>query len=245
MVVGGPPQATIVLLHGIFTSGGSWTPLINDLSRAHRVVTIDLPGHGALAAEPFILERAAQHVAATVRELGGDPPVLVGWSLGGLVAMEVLATEPGLARGLVLTGASFEPGRFLRSPMKLGLALLSHLPGAFANGVGRLVSRILLGRTVAEALFSGGAYVPQGLAALAELPDSGFAERLAAFGGPVLILNGSRDLVARSGVRQFGRIPSVTCRTIRRAGHILPLQRRDEFSRELLRFSGDCLRPAG
>ena len=96
---GDPP---LLLIHGWGASRGVFAPLIHATSGAHRVVAVDLPGHGesdAPAQEPSV-EAFADDVARVMSALGLDRPVLIGHSLGGLVALELAAR--GLARALVV-----------------------------------------------------------------------------------------------------------------------------------------------
>ena len=209
------------------------------LSTKYRVVAVDLPGHGDLADVGFTLEGAADRVAQVLTAIDGEAPVLVGWSLGGFVAMEVAARRPASVRGLVLTGASFEPSRYLNPVVRIGVRLLSYSPRRPSAKVWRLLG---LSRRAQEArdisvLFSSGAFIPQGMRALATLPGFGFADRVRTYAGPTLVLNGSRDWVARSQQQVFCKAsPLGQVRVLDRAGHHAPLQRPNEFSRSVIEF---------
>lgn len=86
---------SIVLVHGITESSAAWAPVTELLARDHRVVTLDLRGHGASGtAERYDLEAMAGDVAAVVAELGLDRPHLVGHSLGGIVVSAAGAALP-------------------------------------------------------------------------------------------------------------------------------------------------------
>ena len=55
---------TVVLVHGLGSDANHWLPVARDLARDHRVVLIELPGHGlAPMARPFTLEQAMQNLA--------------------------------------------------------------------------------------------------------------------------------------------------------------------------------------
>ena len=103
---------TVVLVHGLGSRATHWLPVARDLARDHRVVLVDLPGHG-LAAMP-----AALTLDAAVAELDraivaqvpdGEPVVLVGHSVGGLVAAGEALAHPGRLRGLVLVETALRP----------------------------------------------------------------------------------------------------------------------------------------
>jgi pimeloyl-[acyl-carrier protein] methyl ester esterase len=94
----------LVLLHGWALHGGMWGPWLDDLARHARVHLVDLPGHGHSdwSAGRGSLSELARAVHGCV------PPgsVLLGWSLGGMVALELARQDPGLAGALVLVATT-------------------------------------------------------------------------------------------------------------------------------------------
>ncbi len=85
----GEPAA--VLLHGWCCDRGTMTPLADHLARGRRVISVDLRGHGesSPAAGDCSIQALASDVVAVSRALGVVAPLLVGHSLGALVALEV------------------------------------------------------------------------------------------------------------------------------------------------------------
>ena len=80
----GPP---LVLLHGWAMHSGLWGPLVAQLAAGFRVHAVDLPGHGHSAAvAPYALDRVTAAVAARFED-EADRLTVIGWSLGGAVAM--------------------------------------------------------------------------------------------------------------------------------------------------------------
>jgi 3-oxoadipate enol-lactonase len=104
--VQGPPGApTLVLIHGLtMTSDLNWFGAFRELGRHFRVVAMDLRGHGRglPAGWGFRLEDCADDVAALVRTLGLRQVIVVGYSMGGLVAQLVWRRHRPLVKGLVL-----------------------------------------------------------------------------------------------------------------------------------------------
>lgn len=81
-------MADLVLVHGITESKASWDPLVQPLSSQHRVLAIDLPGHGAASRNaPFDLMTMATDALGEMNTAGFAPErsVLIGHSLGGTV----------------------------------------------------------------------------------------------------------------------------------------------------------------
>ena len=100
----------IALVHGLGSRAEHWLPAARLLARHHRVVLVDLPGHGQSAMpQPFSLERAAQALDLALKREGPQPLVLVGHSLGGLVAAAEACDHPGRVRALVLVETALRP----------------------------------------------------------------------------------------------------------------------------------------
>ena len=103
----GPP---LVLVHGITQSARTWDPLMDALQAAHRVVRLDLRGHGA-SSNGARYEPAdfAADVHAVVSEEGLVEPLLVGHSLGGIVVTAYASTYGG-CRGVVNVDQTLQLG---------------------------------------------------------------------------------------------------------------------------------------
>jgi len=101
----------LVLLHGWGLHGGIFGSLAAALGAAHRVTLLDLPGHGHSPLEPPFhdLDTLACAVAA---DLPGAC-TLVGWSLGGLVALRLASMRIPQVRRLVLVATT---PRFVAGP---------------------------------------------------------------------------------------------------------------------------------
>jgi pimeloyl-ACP methyl ester carboxylesterase len=95
-----------VLVHGVTSSSRTWWRVGPALAeRGYRVLAVDLRGHGSSPRPAAALSLAdlATDVAETVEAAAGSPvDLLVGHSLGALVALELVAARPGFARRLVV-----------------------------------------------------------------------------------------------------------------------------------------------
>ncbi len=100
----GPP---LVLLHGWAMSSAVFAEVMPQLAESHRVLALDLPGHG-LSDSPAIytLNGLADDVAAWLVAVGIDRCALLGWSLGGQIAMQLTADRPQLAARLLLISST-------------------------------------------------------------------------------------------------------------------------------------------
>jgi len=98
----------LILLHGGLGSGEMFGPILPQLTERHQVVAVDLQGHGRTADidRPVDVRLMADDIAALIDYLGLDRPDIVGYSLGGGVALHTAAKYPAKARRLVAVSAN-------------------------------------------------------------------------------------------------------------------------------------------
>ena len=115
----------LLFLHGTGCDASDWTRVIKRLPRERRCIALDFRGHGrsTVPTEPFTLSCLANDVLHLVDHLGIQEWMMVGHSLGGMVAMEI-ARRSSRVVGLVLlegwtslssAGSAFDAGRFYGS----------------------------------------------------------------------------------------------------------------------------------
>jgi pimeloyl-ACP methyl ester carboxylesterase len=97
----------LVLLHGGLGSGEMFGPLLPALAERHQVIAVDLQGHGRTADidRPLDVRLMADDVAALIDHLGLDKPDVVGYSLGGGVALRTAVQHPDKVGRLVAASA--------------------------------------------------------------------------------------------------------------------------------------------
>ncbi len=106
----GAGSPAFVFVHGFACDRQAWAPQVADLSRDHRCINIDLRGRGESAAvPPFDVVTAADDVASVIRELDIGPAVVVGHSLGGVVALVLNERHPELVLGTVIGDSPVSP----------------------------------------------------------------------------------------------------------------------------------------
>lgn len=108
-VVGDPDNPPVLLLHGIGRSLEDWDPQYEPLSARYRVIAVDVPGFGFSDRPdgPITLSTFAKGALAAVDALGEDRPLhIVGNSLGGAIALQILATRPERVASLALINSA-------------------------------------------------------------------------------------------------------------------------------------------
>lgn len=101
----GPPEApVIVLLHGFACSIHWWNGITPLLARSHRVIRIDLLGHGGSAKprDGYSVDHRAELVQQALARVGVEHALVVGHSMGGAVATALVERAPALVDALVL-----------------------------------------------------------------------------------------------------------------------------------------------
>jgi pimeloyl-ACP methyl ester carboxylesterase len=149
----GPP---LLLLHGAYMTADMMAPLAAGLGRTRRVIVPEQQGHGrtADADRPITYEQMADDTAALAQSLEIGQADVVGYSMGGAIALQLAIRHPGLVRRLVVASAgyrydgmpaeaiamfpSISPEMFAGSPIESEYQRLAPNPGDFPNLVEKL-----------------------------------------------------------------------------------------------------------
>jgi pimeloyl-ACP methyl ester carboxylesterase len=120
--VEGPEDAPpVVFVHGIIGARSTWHDISADLATDHRTYCIDLRGHGgSTKGGPYDIEHYTDDLIAFLEGVIGEPAVLVGHSLGGVVSAETIMRRPDLVSRALLedppmflaSGSDFESSMF-------------------------------------------------------------------------------------------------------------------------------------
>jgi pimeloyl-ACP methyl ester carboxylesterase len=154
----------VVLLHGSFmTITNNWTRWIGELSKTRKVIAVEMQGHGRTADidRDFSYDHLADDVAALLDHLKINQADLIGYSMGGGIAMQVAIRHPEKVRRVVSISAFFRHDgvvkealdafakmnaeMFKGSPLETEYKKLSPTPDEFARFVPRVLSMSLKG----------------------------------------------------------------------------------------------------
>ncbi len=149
----------VVLLHGAFmTIPNNWTGWIGELSKTRKVIAVEMQGHGRTAdiERDFSYENLADDVAALLDYLKIPSADLIGYSMGGGVAMLCAIRHPEKVGKVVSISAVFRQDGWVKgaldafpqltaevfkgSPVETGYKKLSPTPDEFPNFVKRVVA---------------------------------------------------------------------------------------------------------
>ncbi|NNF56976.1 MAG: 2-succinyl-6-hydroxy-2,4-cyclohexadiene-1-carboxylate synthase [Rhodothermaceae bacterium] len=99
----------VLLLHGFLGRGTDWDPVASQLAPTFRLWAPDLPGHGratALPAEAYTMDGAAEALVATLDTAAVGRAAVVGYSMGGRLALHFALRHPARVARLILLSAS-------------------------------------------------------------------------------------------------------------------------------------------
>src|SRR5258706_1144549 len=240
-------RSPLVFLHGLGGGHHAWDRQLPYFSAlGHPSHAWDRPGYGHSATvEPYDLERIALSLQRLIESLGGEPVVLVGHSMGGLIAQEAYARFPHLVKALALcfTSAAFVgDSNFARDFVAKRLGPLDQ---------GRSMAD--LAATVLPAM-RGSKSDPEGLALaeriMAGIPPDTYRsavhllttfdrrEQLPGIAVPARLIAGSDDQTAPASImkRMAEKIPGADYVLLERCGHLGPLEQPDAFNAALEGF---------
>jgi len=222
----------LLLIHGTGGDGSSWDSLVPLLADRYRVIAYDRRGYGRSHAAHAEDARAILDERAP-----GEAALVVGWSAGSIVALELAALHPSRVRGLVLLEPPlWEKKAFAPSLMAAMVRVLWHSarkrPRDAAAAFFRTVTRYRDGGNGFDALAPALRERLLGHAddVLAEL-RAGTGEaltpaRLRAIGCPVTLVLGGRSLplFAQQGAKLAAAMPSLRTVTVAAASHLMMLE---------------------
>jgi pimeloyl-[acyl-carrier protein] methyl ester esterase len=236
----------LVLLHGWGLNLRVWDGLVRELASSFRIITVDLPGHGRSGWNPKARTPAEQawQVHATLASLSNRYSLL-GWSLGGQIALDLAAAVPGSVERLVLVATT---PRFVASadwPYGMPATALERMATQLRTNYKRTVSEFLelqvRGSAASEkvladlnaSLFTHGESHPKALVTdLATLENSDLRPMLNLVRTPTLVISGQYDRVTLPAASRAlaDALPDAKYVEIRRAAHAPFLSHTAEFA---------------
>ncbi len=244
----------IVLLHCFTCALDWWDGMMPMLAREHRVVALDLLGHGG-SEKPgsgYSMPDQAALVAGAIERLGVRGADVVGHSLGGTVAVALAEASPDLVDRVVIidmpSGADngslgflaeitfapvlgqalwrIKPDFAVRDGLEVAFAPGFEIPDAFVEDVKRMTFT---------------SYDDSAAEEMDYVEEESLGERMGRIGKPLLVIMGAEEQIVddpRLGLREYERtVPGVRTKLIRGAGHSPNVEKPAETANLVLGFA--------
>ena len=257
----GKGSTTIVLVHGLASNGGFWRKNIGPLSQNARVIAVDLPGYGKSdkGVYPYTMSFYADIISGLLKQLNVEKVVYVGHSMGGQIGIHFALRHVDQLTQLILAApAGLEPfsrgdGDWLKSVMTIDFVkktpedrIRTNLAMNFYeynDSFEWMVEERV--RMAKAADFEDFCYAV--VRSVHGMLDEPTTKRLKEITVPTHLIFGENDGLIPNPILHGGRsadvakigtdaIPNVTLTMIPHAGHMLQLERSEEFNTAVLGF---------
>ena len=235
----------MLLIHGLGSSGRDWEPQISHLTRHFQVITVYLRGHGRSGKPPgpYTMSIFAEDVAGLLEELDACPAHILGISLGGMVAFQLVLDRPDLVRKMVV----------VNSVPELAPRGIKDLLGYWQRlAIVRLFGMEKMGRVLAERFFTEADqeplrelfvkrwaenHPPSYRAALKAAYGWSVLERLGEIKVPTLVVGADGDYFPTAEKEIYtALIPGAELVVVENSKHALPAEKPEEFNRLVSEF---------
>ena len=247
----------VLLLHGAGASAHSWAPLVPHLADRHRVIALDLPGHGWTRSPRgrARLGDVAADIAALCAQEGWEPQLVIGHSAGGAVSLELARQGLILPERLVVVNGALENFRGAAGwlfPIMAKMLALNPFTGLLISQGGRSVSQVrsILSSAGTELsdeglaryanLIQRRAHVDGTLAMMAQWSLDDLNRALPEIATPTLFVHGERDgaVALRVAERAARTMPDAQLVALPGVGHIAHEEAPERVAEEIARFAG-------
>ena len=238
----GPP---VLLLHGLGSSTRDWEYQIPELAQSHRVIVLDVRGHGRSSKPPgpYSVAQFASDATALLCRLNAAPAHVVGLSMGGMIAFQMAVDSPEVVRSLVIANSG--PAMILRKLHQRALIRSRFF-------VVRLFGMRALAKMVVYPVFpdpgqeglrqrfmdSIAANDPRAyLDSLRAINGWSVADRIGGIQCPVLVISSDQDYTPVEFKREYAaQIPGAQVVVLKNSRHIAPMDQPEQFNRVVLEF---------
>jgi pimeloyl-ACP methyl ester carboxylesterase len=239
----------LVLIHGLGSSARDWEYQVPFFARDHRVVALDVRGHGQSDKPPgpYSIPLFARDVAGLLEGLDAVPAHVVGVSMGGMIGLQLAVDRPDLVRSLVVVNALPDMvvrtwaqrlavwQRLLIAPL-LGMKKMAEVLG------GRLFPKLEQGELRAEFVKRWEENDPRAYReALKAITGWSVGDRLPGIECPVLVVSGDEDYTpVEAKAAYVSRLPRAELVVIEDSRHGTPVDQPQAFNEAVAGFLRRC-----
>ncbi len=236
----------ILFVHCVLCDGSMFDPPLAELSRDHRVLSMDLRGHGRSEVRgAYTVRDVSKDIVGVLDALDIPRAVIAGHGIGGVAALHVALANPDRVSALVLMNTTADEestvgavkARAFGMALQLGgprKELLQLATRSLFSHTCKVAHPDIVERWIEQTAEVDGAGVRLALDMMARRPS--LDQRLERLDQRTLVIAGSEDTVTPWALQQrlVDRMPRARMKTIQRAGHLAPIEKPGELT-ELLR----------
>jgi pimeloyl-ACP methyl ester carboxylesterase len=241
----------LLLISGLGTTRFAWWKQVEPLSQKYNVITMDNrdAGDSALGTGSYGIADMADDTAGLIQSLICGPTYVVGWSMGGFIALELTLCQPRLVEKLILVATSAGGQAHVLPTPEIGALLMSDGKENIETYVRRFFPLIAapgymeshpndLAQLVYYAKAKPMAFESYQRQLSAVMTWKGVADRLNQFTKPTLVIHGDADPLVPYANGQYlaADIKGVKFLTYRNVGHLLPIEAAGQFNRDVMEF---------
>ena len=246
-IVADGPQ--LVALHGLMGSGAVWSPFVRNLGDGFDVLLPDARGHGSssVPANGYMYEDHADDVCELIRSLGLNKPILIGHSMGGMIAALVASRLGSRLGGVVLVDPTFISPEWQREVYESDVFeqhrrfLETDRDELITQARARKTSR-----TAEMIEIVTDARLRTSIKALDVLtpPNPDPMTLIESITAPILLVRGGRGIVSQQVAEALAAVnPNLRLETIEDAGHAIPYDEPERLAQLVKRFCASLITP--
>ncbi|MGO9376112.1 MAG: alpha/beta fold hydrolase [Syntrophobacteraceae bacterium] len=243
----------VLLITGLGASRLMWWKQIEIISRKYRLINMDNrdAGDSAPGAGPYTIADMADDAAGLIRNLKCGPAHVIGWSMGGFIAMELSLRHPGLVGKLILVATSAGGQAYIPPAHEVGVLLLPHEKENLETVIRRVYPSIAAPgymNSHPEDLDTLVRYFkskPMTLASYqrqlgATMTWPGMVDRMSRISMPTLVVHGVVDPLVPygNGLYLSTIIRGAKLLTYTNVGHLPPIEASERFNQDAIEFLG-------
>jgi pimeloyl-ACP methyl ester carboxylesterase len=241
----------ILLIAGIGETRLSWWKQLEPLSQMLHVINLDNrdAGDSTLSSAPYTIADMADDVASVLQNLNLAPAHVVGWSMGGFIALELAIRNPVLVQKLILVSTSAGGPTSVHPAPEISALLLRKDSEEIEPRVRRIFPLLTrqsyfldypedLDQMVHNAKSKPMVIESYKRQLRALMKREGVSHRLAQITTPTLVIHGNADplIPYENGQYLAEHIPHAKLSTYTGVGHLVPIEAADRFNREVMDF---------
>lgn len=234
----------LIFLHCWTGNHKFWKYQVNYFSKKYKCITVDFPGHGnSDRIEEYTPEIFSEYIYKLIKKLNLGEFVLVGHSLGGMVALYLAVHHPHNIKALVLTDTSAKIRKYILQDVSTFFGVNA---GYFAPSIGKKIVIDFAGvhpfckREIRTFIKEEVIKVPNTIVVkvLKGIRNFDILEKLRKIDIPTLIIVGDFDLLTdiRHSLTLYRNIKNSQLKIIKFSGHMTPIEKAEEFNKAVENF---------